>query len=138
MSFFKINMEFLSSFVPSQNMLCLDLSHASYLRKGFGPELELHGTLASLSVDRISGELYIADSPDPARLYETHADPGDTNRFSEFVFPAFESYFDPGSKVHPDLQDGYRVQVFTDAANASARRGTWVEVAEFNQQESSR
>ena len=31
---------------------------------------------------------------------------------------------------HPDLEDGLRVQMFTDAAARSARSGSWVELAE--------
>ena len=44
------------------------LSHAGYLRKGFAPELELHGTEGSLSVDRITGELRFANNPDDPLL----------------------------------------------------------------------
>jgi predicted dehydrogenase len=108
------------------------LSHASYFRKGFAPELELHGTDGSLSVDRITGELKFADSPDPARLLETVADQGDCNRFERYVFPALRERAAGGSE-HPGLDDGWRVQVFTDAAFASAQRGAWVKLSEFDE-----
>lgn len=108
------------------------LSHASYLRKGFAPELELHGTRASLSVDRVRGELLIADSPDPAKLYESIDDDGFCNRFERHVFPAFDERIAGDACSHPDLFDGWRVQVFTDAAYASSERETWVELTEFD------
>lgn len=105
------------------------LSHASYLRKGFAPELELHGTLGSLSVDRIHGELKFADSPDPAKLLETIDDDGMCNRFENHVFPAFEKQLaGEGKGPHPDLFDGLQVQKFTDAAFASSQTGTWVDI----------
>ena len=115
---------------PSGIIGSIVLSHASYLRKGFAPELEIHGTDASLSVNRITGELLIADSPDPARHLETIEDTGHCNRFKSHVFPAFEQ---PAPK-HPTVRDGWLVQIFTDAAVASAERGAWVETNEFASQ----
>ena len=108
------------------------LSHASYLRKGFAPDLELHGTKGSLALDRIRGELRFADSPEPAKLLETITDAGDTNRFQRYAFPAFEQHIQGQVCVHPDLYDGWRVQIFTDAALLSARRGAWVEIDELD------
>lgn len=108
------------------------LSHASYVRKGFAPELELHGTLGSLSVDRIHGKLHFADSPDPATLLETITDDGFCNRFETHVFPALERQIEgKGKGEHPDLLDGLRVQMFADAAFVSSQRGTWVSLSEF-------
>ncbi len=107
------------------------LSHASYIRKGFAPELELHGTRGSLGVDRIRSELKFADSTDPAEMLESLGD-GWCNRFETHVLPAFESQVNGvGKGDHPDLEDGYRVQVFTDAALASSQRGGWVDLSEF-------
>ena len=104
------------------------VSHASYVRKGFAPELELHGTLGSLSVDRIRGQLRFADSPDPAALLEEIDDDGFCNRFEQRVFPALDRQIaGEGKGDHPDLLDGLRVQMFTDAAYASSQRGGWVE-----------
>ena len=42
------------------------LSHAPFLRKGMAPELELHGTKASLAIDRIRSTvtLYPPDDTD--------------------------------------------------------------------------
>ena len=105
------------------------LSHASYLRKGFAPELELHGTQGSISVNRITGEIHFADSPAPASLLERNED-GVCNRFERHVFPAFDAQL--GGKPieeHPTLEDGYRVQLFTDAAYRSAKEKRWVEVS---------
>ncbi len=109
------------------------LSHAAYFRKGFAPELELHGMDGSLSVDRITGELKFADSPEPARILETVTDNGDCNRFERYVFPALRAKATGGGSEHPGLDDGWRVQIFTDAAVASAQRGTWVELSEFDE-----
>lgn len=107
------------------------LSHASYLRKGFAPELELHGTKGSLSVDRVRGELRWADSSEPAELLETIEHDGSCNRFENYVFPALEQSPHDGAE-HPDLKQGWRVQRFTDAALLSARRRTWVDLDEFD------
>ena len=113
---------------------CLVLSHASYLRKGFAPELELHGTKASLSVDRIRSELLFADSPEPAVPYETLTDPGFGNRFTRHVFPAIRQRAGGQHCTHAGLEDGWRVQVFTDASFASAQRGGWVDLSEFEKE----
>jgi len=109
------------------------LTHASYVRKGFAPELELHGTLGSLSVDRIQGKLHFADSPDPARLLETIDDDGFCNRFDTHIFPALSQQIaGEGKGEHPDLLDGLRVQTFVDAAFVSSQRGSWVSLAEID------
>lgn len=109
---------------------CLLLSHAGYLRKGFAPEVEVHGTKGSLAVDRIAGQLWFADSPEPARLLETIEDDGYCNRFQRHVFPALTA--EQSNPDHPRLYDGWRVQIFTDAVVASAERKTWAELAEFD------
>ena len=109
------------------------LSHASYIRKGFAPELELHGTRASLAVDRIAGMLKIADSPDPARPLETIEDDGNCNRFQQYVFPSLEAQLGGSpDRMHPVLHDGVMVQAFTDAALESSKRQTWVQLEEFS------
>lgn len=109
------------------------LSHASYIRKGFAPELELHGTEGSISVDRITGQIKFADSPDPATTLETITDDGYCNRFENHVFPAFDERIGGATESeHPDLFDGLRVQMFADAAFAAAQRKTWVELAELD------
>ena len=105
------------------------LSHASFLRKGVAPELELHGSDASLSIDRISGAV---------RLFRTDADPetaatlpdeGQGNRFKQYAFPGLRDRIEGTPCVHPGLDDGYRVQLFTEAAARSARQGGWVELS---------
>jgi len=108
------------------------LSHASYIRKGFAPALELHGTAGSLSVDRLTGNLYFADSPEPARLLERVEDETSRNRFEQFIFPALRAGTVGIGTEHPGLDDGWRVQIFTDAAVASAQQGTWADLAEFD------
>ena len=125
----QISIEFTSGIVGY-----IVLSHASYFRKGFAPELELHGTDGSLSVDRITGELKLADSPEPARTLENVTDDGHCNRFARHVFPALRERAAGLDITHPGLDDGWRTQIFTDAAIASARRGTWVELSEFDEE----
>ncbi len=120
----QIAVEFKSGIVGS-----ILLSHASYIRKGFSPELEIHGTKASLSVDRNTGEIRLADSPELARSLETISDTGFCNRFKNHVFPALRQA--NSTTDHPTLYDGWRVQIFTDAALASAQRGEWVKLSEF-------
>jgi predicted dehydrogenase len=101
------------------------LSHAPFLRKGLAPELELHGTLASLALDRLANTLTLARPGKPPELLETIPDPGHGNRFAKFVFPALRERAAGKPSDHPGLDDGWRVQLFTDAAAESARRGGW-------------
>ncbi|MBP63057.1 MAG: hypothetical protein CMJ62_16175, partial [Planctomycetaceae bacterium] len=77
-----IAMEFHNGAVGS-----LVLSHASFLRKGLAPELELHGTRASLAVDRVTGNITLARPGEDVRVLETVAESA-RNRFSSVVFPA--------------------------------------------------
>lgn len=106
----------------------LTVSHASYLRKGFAPELELHGTFGSLSVNRVTGELLFADSPDPAKLIESIPDEGFGNRFEKYVFPALREQLAGESCAHPQMGEGYKVQLFIDAVMRSSNEGGWVSV----------
>jgi predicted dehydrogenase len=108
----------------------LVLSHATYLRKGLAPELELHGTEASLAVDRLAGRLTLARPGKTPELVATIPDPGFGNRFAKHVFPALRKRITGEPTDHPGLDDGYQVQLFTDAAASSARLGTWVTLAE--------
>ena len=108
----------------------LVLSHAPFLRKGLAPELELHGTEASLSVDRGTGILMLAEPGGDARELETIPNPGFGNRFARHVFPALRAQTAGEPTDHPGLEDGWLVQRFTDAAAMSARQGTWVDLAE--------
>lgn len=112
----------------SGTQAALTVSHAAYVRKGFAPELELHGTKGSLSVNRMTGELLFADSPEPARLLETITDTGFVNRFENHVFPALRQQLNGEACLHPQLEDGLATQVFTDAVMQSADKGGWVEL----------
>lgn len=103
----------------------LVLSHAPFLRKGLAPEVELHGTEASLSLDRISGRLMLARAVNPPELLETVPDPGFRNRFARYVFPALRARIAGEPTEHPGLDDGLAVQRFTDACAHSARQGSW-------------
>ena len=106
----------------------LVLSHASWLRKGLAPELELHGSKASLAVDRLRGELHLARPDADAELLERVADTISENRFRDHVFPALRSQLAGEETAHPDLRDGWRVQEFTDACVRSATSGKWSSV----------
>jgi predicted dehydrogenase len=103
----------------------LVLSHATYVRRGLAPEVELHGVEASLAVDRLAGRLMLVRPGKDADLLEAVPDPGFGNRFAQYVFPALRSRIVGEPTEHPGLDDGWRVQQFTDAAARSARRGEW-------------
>lgn len=109
----------------------LILSHAPYIRKGLAPELELHGTKASLSIDRTSGDLRLFGADTEPRTLATLPDQGQGNRFKNHVFPALRECIEGGPSEHPGLDDGYRSQLFTDSAARSARRGEWVSLSEI-------
>lgn len=105
------------------------LSHAPSLRKGLSPELELHGTKASLSIDRISGAVRLFGSDAVGETLAMLPDKGQGNRFKEYVFPGLRDRIEGRSSAHPGLDDGYRVQLFTEAAARSARKRTWVDLS---------
>ena len=103
----------------------LVLSHTPFFRKGIAPELELHGTKASLGLDRVSGNLTLAKQGEPVAIIDTVPNNGFGNRFSKYVFPSLRQAIAGEVTGHPDLKDGWRVQLFTDAAARSARSGRW-------------
>ena len=112
----------------------VQVSHASVLRKAIAPEIELHGTKASMGLDRVTGEITLAPPGGTPEVLERIPDAGFGNRFEKFVFPALEARdngntSDPSD--HPDLHDGWLAQLFTDAAALSAERGAWVEIEEL-------
>lgn len=110
----------------------LVLSHAPFFRKGMAPELELHGTEASLSLDRVAGRLMLARAGNPPELLETVPDPGFGNRFARQVFPALRTRIAGEPTDHPGLDDGCAVQLFTDACVRSARQGIWTTLSGTN------
>src|SRR5207245_7558100 len=95
-----ITFEFASGAVGS-----LVLSHATYLRKGLAPELELHGTAASLAVDRITGNLALVRPGQQPQILETVPDPGFGNRFAKHVFPAIRARAAGQRCDYPGLED---------------------------------
>ena len=103
----------------------LVLSHTPFFRKGIAPELELHGTKASLGLDRVSGNLTLAKPGEPVEIIDSVPDKGFGNRFAKYVFPSLRQALGGEETGHPDLKDGWRVQLFTDAAARSARSGRW-------------
>ena len=108
----------------------LILSHATFVRKGLAPDIELHGTKASLAVDRLKSTMTIVRPGESPELLETVPDPGFVNRFTKHVFPGLHDRIAGRPTDHPGLDDGYRVQLFTDAAARSAKQGGWVTLAE--------
>ena len=107
------------------------LSHVTYMRKFLAPELELHGTKASLSADRYSGKVILAKPDQPlVTCHELEPAFGFGNRFEEYVFPALKPTMEgiQGDLTHPNLKDGWLVQRFTDAAYRSAKEGNWQQV----------
>lgn len=107
------------------------VSHASFLRKGVAPELELHGTDGSLSIDRISGEVRLFLPDRPMETLAITPDLGFPNRFRQFAFPALRERLSGQASDHPGVDDGYRAQLFTDAAARSAQQARWVELADI-------
>lgn len=104
----------------------LILSHAPFLRKGLAPEIEFHGTLASISVDRLQSTVAVVPSGSVVPQVERIDDPGSGNRFARYVFPALRDRIAGRDSVHPGMNDGCRAQLFTDAAATSAQTGGWV------------
>ena len=107
------------------------LSHAPVLRKGLAPELELHGSEASLSVDRVNHTVNLTRADGELDAVERIPE-NRVNRWARFVLPALGERAAGKPCDHPGLHDGWRTQVFTEAAAESARRGTWVELAELD------
>ena len=112
------------------------LSHAPYLRRGLVPELELHGSQASIAVDRFHGRVTRSLPDNTVEVIAEAASGGFDigNRFSQWVMPALREVM--GGKTQeevevPSLMDGWRVQLFTDAVLESSRRGAWVDLAEM-------
>ncbi|MCH2210791.1 MAG: Gfo/Idh/MocA family oxidoreductase [Fuerstiella sp.] len=106
------------------------LSHATYFRKGIAPELELHGTDASVGINRVTGDVILGDPDCAPKLLASIPDKGFGNRFEKYVFPVVRSVRAgeiPGD--HPNLKNGWRVQCFTDAVVQSAITGGWVPVS---------
>lgn len=107
----------------------MTVSHAPFLRKGMVPELEFHGLDASLAVDRVNGRVTLMRGDGPAEVVCSLQDQGWGNRFAVHVFPGLAAMLAGEPTSHPDLEDGYRVQLFTDAAAKSAQEGGWVELS---------
>ena len=107
-------------------------SHTPYMRKGLAPDLEIHGTQASLGVERWTGRLVLARPEGDPEVLETVPDGGPVNQFAEFAFPGVRQRAEGSGTDHPGLDDGWKAQLLTDAAALSAERGTWVDLAELD------
>ena len=110
----------------------LMVSHAPYLRSALAPDVELHGSEASISIGRFTGDLHIARKPGESELLEALPAPDAPNNFRDMVHPGLLATMAGEPTEMPELHAGWRVQLFTDAAVASAERGAWVETAEFD------
>jgi hypothetical protein len=73
----------------------------------------------------VSGNLTLAKPGEPVEIIANVPNNGFGNRFEKYVFPSLRQAFAGEETGHPDLQDGWRVQLFTDAAARSARSGCW-------------
>ena len=113
------------------------LSHAPFLRRGLVPELELHGSEASLTVDRFHGKVTLG-KPDNSVEVIKEVSPGGFdigNRFKKWVIPALREVMSGKSQLEvdsPNLIDGLKAQLFTDASLESSKLGEWVKVATFD------
>ncbi|MBM3957338.1 MAG: Gfo/Idh/MocA family oxidoreductase [Gemmatimonadetes bacterium] len=103
----------------------MTVSHAPFLRAGLAADLEIHGTEASLALDRTLGTLRLVRPGDSPPHTETVSGTGFGNRFARYVFPAVRERAAGLPSEHPGLEDGWRVQLFVDAAATSARCGGW-------------
>ena len=109
----------------------LVVSHATWFRKGLCPELELHGTEASLGINRVTGDVILGAPGKAPEAIDNIPDQGMGNRFDKHVLPVIRSVISGQPPItHPNLEDGWRVQCFTDAAQKSAESGGWVDVAD--------
>ena len=73
----------------------------------------------------MSGNLTLAKPDEPVEIIDNKPDNGFGNRFEKYVFPSLRQAHAGEAIGHPDLKDGWRVQLFTDAAARSARSGRW-------------
>ncbi len=105
------------------------LSHATYFRKGLCPELELHGTEASVGINRVTGDVLLGRPDALPELIDNIPDEGVGNRFEQYVFPVLRAALD-GDELpeYPNLETGWKVQQFTDAALKSAQKGVAVDL----------
>jgi predicted dehydrogenase len=120
-----INYANISAVFESGVVATILLSHDSSIRRGPGPDLELHGSEASLFVSRESGEIRLATSTESHVIEVVPFEPW-TDRFGQHVFPAFERALSGVEPNWPDLEAGFQSQRFTDAAKRSAEHRTWV------------
>ena len=107
-------------------------SHSPYIRKGLAADLEIHGTRASLGVERWNGRLVMAEPDEDAELLEEVPDGGPVNQFARFAFPGVRQRAEGSGTDHPGLDDGWKAQLLTDAAALSAERGAWVDLDELD------
>lgn len=110
----------------------LILSHSPYFRKGLAPDLELHGTEASLAVNRTDSTTTFCLPDQPPEAPQKVEEPDTENRFINYVFPALREIITHGTTAHPGMDDGYRVQLFTDACSRSASEKSWIELNQID------
>ena len=69
-------------------------------------------------------------SADIRRIVKKAPDEGFGNRFDKWVFPSLAPIVrgEEATGHHPDLEDGWIAQKFTDAAAKSVEGGCWVKV----------
>ena len=85
-------------------------------------------TEASLSVNRFSGELTLFKQDQKGEGLAILPEKAAGNHFEKFVFPSLRKTLSGLEANYPNLEDGWRVQLFTDAVVKSARTGNWENV----------
>jgi predicted dehydrogenase len=115
---------------PSGVHAAMLVSNAAGVRRGLAADFELHGTDASLAVDRLNGRLTLLRGDEREPTVEDVSDIR-VNRFDLYVVPALHAHAAGEAVDVPDLDAGLASQVFVDAAATAAARGTRVALSEF-------
>ncbi len=84
-----------------------------------------------MGIDRLTGQLTVSKPNGETEVIETLPDEGFGNRFQKHVFPAFrQALAGEADPNYPNLEDGWRVQVFTDAVVRSTQENAWISLTD--------
>lgn len=108
------------------------MSQGPFGQHGSMWELELHGTDASLLAMHDGSKVTLQRTGSEPEQIEIGLQPGWAQPidalFAAHVLPAIRARAAGQASDEPGLEDGWRAQLFVDAAAASARGGTWATV----------